>query len=243
MPELLPAARKTGLVRRFLTLMDTPTLAGVAARRSALYWLLADLFGMCPNDALITRLHRSLACVTGARTDDPLAAGVAALRNALPEIHDAAGITELAVEYTRLFGGISASYGMPPPHESMYRDAPVPAERAVAVTQCYFDAGFAAVDQGVPPDHLRVELKFVALLCHSESEAWQCGRNEEAVHALRRQRDFLDGHLLRWAPDYWGLVRAEAQHDFFVNLATVALEAVTDDRSLIENLLVDFDTT
>ena len=221
--------------------MDAATLAGVAARRSAMYWLLADLFLTCPNEILVVRLRRDFIGVQKTAAGDSLATSLSALRDALPEVKDAAGITKLAVEYTRLFGAINASYGLPPPYESVHRSAGEAAALAVAVSEYYSAAGLAPTDQASPPDHIGVELKFVALSCHSEREAWQQDRAAEAIQALGRQRTFLDDHLLRWAPGYWELVQAKAQHEFFRQLATLARRSVTADRALIEEILVELD--
>lgn len=221
--------------------MDAVTLAGVAARRSAMYWLQAELLLACPNEARIARLRRDLSVLTDDRTDHPLAKDLSALLGALPSAEDAAGIIRLAVEYTRLFGGIGASYGLPAPYESVHRRAAEAADLVAAVTRDYLDAGLAAIDEAAPPDHVGVELKFLALLCHGENAAWRGGREAVAVQALGRQRRFLDDHLLQWAPAYWELVRDKAQHQFFRSLAALAHLALVEDRALIGEILVGID--
>ena len=223
--------------------METATLAGVAARRSAIYWLLAEFFTTCPDEVLIARLHRDLAGLPTSRAIDPLTKGLSALHDALPEIGDAVGITKLKVDHTRLFGGIRADYGPPPPYESVHRNASDPTALASAIAQAYFDAGFAAVDHAAPADHLGVELRFISLLCHGESDAWQGNLDAEAILALGRQRDFLDSHVLQWAPQFLELVRSEAQHPFIGQLAAFARASVDEDRALIGDLLAELERT
>ena len=221
--------------------MNAATLACVAARRSALYWLLAEFLLTCPDRSFVSRLRRDLGAAADDQASDPLAAEIDALRDTLPGQDDAAGIAALAVEHTRLFGGISSGYGPPPPYESVQRGAAESAEPAAAVARCYSDAGLAVIDEAVPPDHLGVELKFVALLCHGEMEAWQHGRHTEAVRALGQQQHFLNSHLLRWAPEYWRSVQADAKHGFFRGVAAIAIEAVSKDRALLEEMLGTLD--
>jgi TorA maturation chaperone TorD len=221
--------------------MEAAALQSVAARRSELYWLLADFFLTSPNAALVERLRRDLAGLTGDAAVDPLAAGLASIRDALPEIADAAAVDQLAIEYTRLFGAISPSYGLSPPYESAQRKTTDAAELAAAVSVCYTDAGFATIDESVPPDHLGVELKFMALLCHDEMQHWQRNDAEKAAQSLIRQRDFLDGHLLQWVAGYLRLVQAQAQHVYFRSVAALALDAVPADRALLEEMLAEFD--
>ncbi len=221
--------------------MEAAALQGVAARRSELYWLLAEFFLTSPSQALVERLRRDLAGLSGDAVVDPLAAGLASIRDALPEATDAVAVDRLAIEYTRLFGAISPSYGLSPPYESAQRNSADAAELAAAVSDCYTDAGFAAMDASVPPDHLGVELKFMALLCHDEMQHWQRNDAEKAAQLLIRQRDFLDRHLLQWVAGYLRLMQTQAQHVFFRSIAALVLDAVPADRALLEELLAEFD--
>jgi TorA maturation chaperone TorD len=222
--------------------MNAATQASVAARRSAVYWLLAEFLLVCPSRAQVERLREDLAGSDAAEADaDPLAAGLAAVRDALPEHTDAAAIDQLAVEYTRLFGAISPNYGLAPPYESVQRKTAAAAELAVAISASYSDAGFEAIDSSVPPDHLGVELRFMALLCHDEMQQWQSNDAEKAVQSLGRQRDFLDDHLLQWAPGYLRLVQMQAGHAFFRNVAALGVDVIPADRAMFEEILADLD--
>lgn len=221
--------------------MEVAAFQSVAARRSALYWLLAEFFLTCPSQTLVERLRKDLAGLAGNAAVDPLAAGLAAVRDALPEPADAAAVEQLAIEHTRLFGGISPRHGLSPPYESVQRETAAAAELAAAVSACYSDAGLAAIDPSVPPDHLGVELRFMALLCHDEMQEWQRDDAGKAVQSLGRQRDFLDDHVLQWVPGYLRLVQTQAQHAFFRGVATLALDAVPADRALLEEMLAEFD--
>jgi TorA maturation chaperone TorD len=214
--------------------MKTIMLIGVASRRSVLYWLLAELFLTCPDVEFIARMRRELL---GTDASDSLAADLSALGAALPENSDASDTVELGVEYTRLFGAVSANYGLPPPYESSHRDAAAPGEVATTVSQFYSAAGLAPIDRAAPPDHLGVELRFLALLCHGEAEAWDRSCNTEALGMLRRQRDFLDQHLLQWVPAYLRMVQANTRHRFYRSLIALALDRITVDRGTIDRLL------
>ncbi len=221
--------------------MDAAALTGVAARRSALYWLLAEFFLTCPSQALVERLRKDLASVAGNADVDPLAAGLAATRDALPEHADVAAIDRLAVEHTRLFGAISPRQGLSPPYESVQRESAGAAELAAAVSAYYSDAGFAMIEPSVPPDHLGVELRFMALLCHDEMQQWQRNDAGNAVQSLARQREFLDDHVLQWVAGYLRLVQTQAEHAFYRGVAALALDAVPADRALLEEMLAEFD--
>ena len=169
----------------------------------------------------------------GTDSANPIIRELTALRDALPV--DSSGTIALAVEYTRLFGSVSKSYGPPPPYESMHRVSSLPTDVVVAVSAFYADAGLAPIDQAAPPDHLGVELRFLALLCHGESEAGRKGANAEAIQSLKRQRDFLDRHLLQWAPDYLDVVQADTQHPFYRCLTALVRRTMAEDKMVIED--------
>jgi TorA maturation chaperone TorD len=213
--------------------MDTTMQAGEAAARSTLYWLLADLFLTCPDGAFVARLRHDLAGGPGTDSADPIIRQLTALRDALPA--DSPGTIALAVEYTRLFGSVRESYGPPPPYESVHRGSSLPTDVVVAVSAFYADAGLAPIDQAAPPDHLGVELRFLALLCHGESEAWRKGMSVDAIQSLKRQRDFLDRHLMQWAPDYLDVVQANTQHPFYRYLTALARRTMAEDKMVIED--------
>jgi TorA maturation chaperone TorD len=216
--------------------MGSETHAILAARRSAWYWLLAELFLTCPNDAFVARWRGDLAFDAGAGGEPagPVAAEVAALHAALPDADDKPGTTGLAVEYTRLFGAVRTGYGPPPPYESVHRKAMQPGDLVVALNRFYNEAGLAPVDHAVPSDHLGVELKFVALLCHAEMEAWQQERAGDARQVLGRQREFFGRHLLPWAPDYLDAVQADTQHPFYRCLALLAHKIISEDHTAVD---------
>ena len=133
--------------------------AEAAAARSAAYWLLADLFLTCPDEAFVARLRSELVPGREPGSTNPMIEELTALRDAMPA--DAPAQSALAVEYTRLFGSLSKSYGPPPPYELVHRGSSSPTDVVVAVSAFYADAGLAPIDQAAPPDHLGVELQIL----------------------------------------------------------------------------------
>ena len=196
-----------------------------ASARSLMYWLLADLFLNCPDEALIDRLRRDLA---QAGDCSEAIEQLSALRETLP--NEAADISELPVEYTRLFGALSAHHSPRPPYESVH------SSRAAAETVAHFyvEAGLVPKEPCAPPDHLGVELRFMALLCHSEAAALSTGEWAEAAAFSRRQQSFLDQHLLQWVPRYLDALQADARHPFYRSLATVTATVLDQDRDAIQ---------
>jgi TorA maturation chaperone TorD len=135
----------------------------------------------------------------------------------------------LAVEHTRLFGGIREGYGPPPPYESLWREGQVMGETAVAVACAYREAEYQPGGDGLPLDHVAEELRFVAALCNGEHEAMVEGRHADAEWARDRQSQFIGGHLVAWVPAYCESVARASQEPFFQALARATADALAED--------------
>lgn len=102
---------------------------------------------------------------------------------------------QLLVEYCRLFLGPGA---LPcPPYGSVYLDGSVMGPSTLDVVRRYRDEGLGAVASWKePPDHIAVELGFMAWL----SAATNASDDGAADRLLRVQAEFLRDHLGRWGP-------------------------------------------
>jgi len=169
-----------------------------AYSRSRLFWLLADslLHGFRAESWL--RVPDGTEGPGGA--DSPLAEAWGNLVDVLRTLDDDAS-ARLAVEHTRLFGGLREGEGPPPPFESSWAPQSEAGEVAQSVMREYAAAGFADIDLDAgPQDHLAVELKFMALLAMKEAEALRRGELADAETRVGQQRSFLHRHLLGWVP-------------------------------------------
>jgi putative dimethyl sulfoxide reductase chaperone len=84
------------------------------------------------------------------------------------------------------------------PYESLFLDDSGLLGGAVteAVQRCYAEAGFSTGPAAAAADHVGYELSFLALLSQTEAD----GTGAVQAGARRRQRPFLENHLLRWLP-------------------------------------------
>lgn len=88
-----------------------------------------------------------------------------------------------------------------------------------------FEVELAAA-RSLAPDHLGIELEVMSVLCAREAEALEAG-NGPAVSAVRRvQGEFLEQHLLRWAPMYLFAARRNAKSLLYREGAEVTLQFV-----------------
>ena len=209
--------------------------AGLAEARSKTWWLLSRFYLERPEVSFLEELRLAL--------DEPAGGRVADMDRDMEILHEAltgdlAGLSgRLSQEYTRLFRGIQDQLGPPPPFESLYRGQALMGDLTLAVMQRYEAAGFAAVvPEAGPQDHLGAELRFLALLCFREAEAWRAGDGEAAYLRIAQQRAFLDEHLLAWLSDYAGRIARESREPFYAATARLTLDHAEAVRSALDAL-------
>ena len=140
----------------------------------------------------------------------------------------------LGGEYTRLFVGPGRPIAHP--YESVYREGRVMGDCTLAVRECYAEEGLGPEDH-LLPDHVAVELEFMAHLARKEAEAWEEGDSDRAETCLRQQESFLREHLARWLPSFCQRVLAGEAHPFYADLAQRAWKQVAEDVAQVRSWL------
>lgn len=126
------------------------------------------------------------------------------------------------------------------PYESFYLD---PQRRATGWILAQLEGEYAKRGLALSPslqetpDHVAVELEFMAFLCDLEAQAWERRDLRESCQALKWQHGFLDQHLKCWFPAFARQVAA-ADHEGLYALAAEAANAfIQHDRDLTALLL------
>lgn len=148
---------------------------------------------------------------------------------------------EVEEEYVRLF----AVNPQAPPYESFYVDPKrqVTGWITAELARAYTEMGLAqSPSVQEPPDHVAVELEFMAFLCSLEARVWEEEAPEEACQILQSQRDFLDLHLKRWFPAFARQVAAADRDGLYVLAAEAANAFIHHDGDLVALLLQRFRT-
>lgn len=132
----------------------------------------------------------------------------------------------LATEYARLFSGPGRAEVSP--YESLYL-APLPQVMqgpALSAVRFYRAHGFLPrEDFHDCPDHIAVELEFLAHLSHREATARLAGEADLAHQHRAAQLTFLTTHLGRWARAFCHLLRQRTRSPLF-NKAVESLHAL-----------------
>ncbi len=194
-----------------------------AAARGQLYDLLATVFRR-PLDARRLELLRApemLAAMSAAAIDpgeDFVNSDGEALRD------------RLAIDYTQLFHGPVERIS---PYESIQlgNGEELMGAAAGEVRQFMAEVGFTVpAENGELPDHISVELAFMAELARREAEALEADDRKTAEFAASLQRRFLAAHLGRWAERFARKVWDRAATPFYTAMAELLSGYIADER-------------
>lgn len=202
-----------------------------AEQRSRGYWLLSRLWLEVPTADRLAELHESLAADPTAA----LSARVLALRSEVAKA--VAQPDDAAAAFTRHLVLGDRHVREPLPYEAHVREGLLPGESTEQVRREICEAGFGDLIAEAPsPDHLGLELRFMALLCYAESQASIAGETAKWEDCVQRQRRFLQMHLARWAPGYCRALASRTESGYLSAVARLTASVVRDDLAVVEGL-------
>lgn len=157
---------------------------------------------------------------------------------------------ELAADHSATLLGMSA---LPvSPFESAWSDAHLLMQDARDdAVKAYARAGFGkSEDYHMPEDHISLELDFMAGLGNraaaaveavlagdaGEPATGETGALESAEEAMNAQLDFLEKHLLTWAPQFADKLEERASTGFYRGVAQMLRLYLEDERAYLEQL-------
>ena len=211
--------------------VDPEEMARMAMERNGLYGLLAAVFRSELTEDILGHLldpgfQQYLAAV-GIDVD--------AFSSLKP---DETSLDDLSLEFSRLFMG-------PGKHVSPYESVHMGGEggslwgpETSAVKKFIEKSGFAYdEDFRSLPDHISVELEFMAHLTSVEAEAWRLRDSDNAINCLRFQKEFLARHLGRWVASFSDKVAELAEIPFYPQMASLSqnfVEAESQELNKID---------
>ncbi len=146
-------------------------------------------------------------------------------------------LERLQWDYMRMFTGPGKPKA--PPWESFYRTEERIIFSAYSLDVRAFYERFGLVFEHKnqePDDHIGLELEFMAHLCNRCSGTHRKENGKGCAAALHAQREFLDRHLLAWAPEFCRDVRDGAETGFFAGLAWLTEGFLFWDQGFLEAL-------
>lgn len=128
-------------------------------------------------------------------------------------------------EYHRLFLGPSRPVA--PPFESVYRDGTAFGPATRGFLSELQEAGLEPLEGfRLPPDHVALEIEFLAHLEVRARQARDQGHHEESAMWSEKARNFVDEHLARWLPLFLARLESGAPQSPYTALVRVAMEVV-----------------
>jgi TorA maturation chaperone TorD len=177
-------------------------------------------------------------------TSDPSLPGEFPFSTDLLRLHsvwagmDQQDLKQLKTRYVALF--VAATGGIPcPPYESTYLAGNPGDEGHVlaAIERDYATVGlYLSPEQKQSPDHISMELEFMAILCGREADAWESKEPTRAVRLLEKESRFLDQHIGLWLPALVRDIETADADGAYSTIGATALAFVTHDRDLCDEL-------
>jgi len=211
-----------------------PAHQETARFRSGVYFLLARVFRKEP-DAELIRLGRDpkfqeALSELGAPLDQDF---LTALEESL--------IEDLSVEFTRLFIGPGKHIST---QESVYANqnggttGMLWGDSTVDVVRFIRSVGLNMMDDLYEiPEHISVELELMDLLTDREARAWEENNKEETLNCLKLEKQFFEGHLVYWMPEFCNQVMEEAESSFYRSMARATAAFIELEGEKISSLI------
>lgn len=128
------------------------------------------------------------------------------------------------------------------PYETFYtrEDQKVETGGANPVTDLYSAYDFIVdyeIARVVSSDHIGVEFEFMHHLCQAQIKAMEEGDAQSVRHLLETQKEFLNKHLLQWAPLYLINAKYESRTPLYYDACEMALEFLLSDNETVNESL------
>ncbi len=200
--------------------------SGITKGRSGVYHLLASAY-------LKEATTEFLAILKSEAVADALQELGIDLGRALPDTPQHILLNDLAEEYAALFivpGGI-------PPYESVRLHGMLNQKPSWEVEEFYRSCGLVIKDEcRILPDHLGMELEFMAYLAEKEGGARRRGDEKESSKWSGFQEEFFRGHLDPWAFDFLRDLQRLAFHPFYKGAGSLIVHFLETEKEYFGSL-------
>jgi putative dimethyl sulfoxide reductase chaperone len=227
--------------------LNPQELANIARTRAAFNSFLSVHFTSLPDVAFVERMrHGDLtamleALVNDESTEGNIATGASLMRDYLNKTRndDTAELSQaLGVDRTRLYRGLSPTYGPPPPYEMVWSKTRSDVSLLVELAGTYREMGMSPSPEVVERmDYIGVELDFMRELALREATDWESNSLESARKLLEVQDTFMNQHLKDWVPLYVDEVSKRADTDFYRGHLLMLRGFITSEHAELASLM------
>lgn len=179
----------------------------------------------------LTREKLSAVATISLEGDSPLTHTLGDLQETLAELDDAL-VERLNVEMTRLLEGPGVTPAVP--YASYYlHGKQLMGPSAQAARRIYLEWGVEPEQGSIPPDHIALELGFLAVL------AEQALTDDQYEDALRASLVFLREHLKPWLSLFCAALETSAREPFLGAVAALTRQFVAADEAWLQESLLE----
>jgi len=147
----------------------------------------------------------------------------------------------LAVDFTSVFIGTRTYEGKSAePFESLFRgEEGRLGDKPAGEVYNEFKHERLKVAEGVnlPSDHLSFEMEYLAVMSERAAEALRAGDSAAALANVRKQRAFLDEHILSWFDDFKRRAEFMLKTRFYRGVLKVTKGYLEFDKSTLDDLI------
>ena len=170
---------------------STVELEKLISNRGSMYGFLARIYRVEVDRELLEQMAKMDLSLEVDVSE--ISEGYRMLKGFLEQLRESS-LTDLAVEYARIFLGAGLGRGEGAyPYESVYTspDRLVMQEARDQVLKIYREEGLDRAEEfSEPEDHIAFELEFMAYLCQKTAEALKDGERGSVLGYLKKQKDF-----------------------------------------------------
>ena len=198
----------------------------LAQARSSFCAFLGLHFMQLPDEELIRQVRGTefqdllIALVQDENTHPEISQGAQEMLSFLEQSGDIPTkqlLESLGVDRTRLYRGVSPSYGPPPPYEAVWMPGVVKmTDLLQEIAAIYQSRGLApAPDANERLDYAGIELAYIERLAQEEASHWAAGEINLALESLAKQEEFLLAHIAIWTPRFVETALEHARTGFY----------------------------
>lgn len=151
----------------------------------------------------------------------------------------ASGIKNLSDELTAEHSTLFVLPSKHLPHEAVFLDSEkrLGGRITISVGQFYEKAGADIHDRCIDmPDHIGMELEFMAFLCRIEKEMRLAGDDEALKRCIDLEKTFLNEHLLKWVYDCCKKIKERAAYGFYRAIACLIADFMKAEEEYIADM-------
>jgi putative dimethyl sulfoxide reductase chaperone len=206
---------------------DRQDSIGVASSNMIIYNSLARAFNY-PDDALAADLSSGKFAQDMAGVLPPAAQAIVGALSVCAGRDGETLLLEIEKDYTWMFFAskprVAYLFG------SVYSDGKLYQDSTFEITRLYYETGLK-LDEcfKLPPDHIAVELEFMAYLAYNEMEATRAGHTENESYARDLQKKVLDGYLRPLSLNIGKRINSQAKTVFYSTMGGLLLALFADD--------------